>query len=423
MTQEHKINLQSGQAMMVATIFFLVVSLTIIFGLMNPVIKQQKAAAQTLLSRQSYFLAEAGVEDVVYRLKSGQTVGDSETLALGGSTASTLTTGVLQNKQIISTGDVSSVVRKVRSDLALGTGVVFQFGTQAGLGGFVLHNNSHINGSIYSNGNIVGSNGAYITGAAFVAGPAGSITNLAIGTGATANAYAHTIQNSTASGFMYCQVGSGNNKVCNTSQPDPEPIGLPISDDIISSWKNDASLGGTITGNTTISTPTNMGPKKIVGNLTVSSTLTLTDTVYVTGNLILNIGSGVKLASSYGAGSGVIIADGYIIINNGVIFQDSGTTGSYILLLSTSNCDVSITTSPCFSNNAIDVSNNSNISIVNAQKGTIYFSNNASVREAVGNKIELKNNVGIDYGSGLVNAGFVSGPTGGWIVQSWKESE
>src|SRR3989344_3588675 len=82
----------SGQAMMVATMFFLVVSITIIFGLVGPIVRQQKIASQSLLSRQSYFLAEAGVEDVVYRLDTGLTVGTTEVLSLNGSSATTVTT-------------------------------------------------------------------------------------------------------------------------------------------------------------------------------------------------------------------------------------------------------------------------------------------------------------------------------------------
>ncbi len=158
-----------------------------------------------------------------------------------------------------------------------------------------------------------------------------------------------------------------------------------------------------------------------MGNLTINSTLTMAGTIYVTGNITFGIGGVLKLDSSYGATSGIIISDGYITISNNTLFQDSGTAGSFILLLSNSTCDASVTGSPCFSNNAIDVSNNSNISIVNAQKGTVYFSNNATVKESVGNKIELKNNVGISYGSGIINIGFTSGPSGSWLINDWKE--
>jgi hypothetical protein len=324
-------------------------------------------------------------------------------------------------KEVTATGQVNSLVRNIKSTLTTGEGVVFKFGTQAGQGGFVFQNNSHVNGNLYSNGNIEGSNGAYITGDAFVAGASGNISNMRVGYGGTGSAHAHTITGSTVTGTIYCQSGSGNNKACNTSQADPVEEDLPISDESIAEWKADATAGTVTTGNVTISTATTTGPRKIVGNLTINSTLTIADTIYVTGNVIIT--GTVKLSSAYGASSGIIIADGYISIGNGVVFQDSGTTGSYILLLTTSNCDEDMSGSPCSGHNAADVSNNSNISIVNAQKGTVYFSNNAAVKEAVGKKIELKNNVGIDYGSGMINVGFESGSSGGYSVTSWKEVE
>ncbi len=325
-------------------------------------------------------------------------------------------------KQIISLGDVGGLQRKTSLRLLTGSGEVFKYGTQAGQGGFVFQNNSHVNGSLYSNGNIIGSNNAYITGDAYVAGSTGLILNMDIGHGGTiANAHAHTVTNSSVAGTIYCQSGSGNNKACNTSEADPLPEDLPLSDDTIDGWEADATAGGTTSGNVTISTPTSMGPRKINGDLTINSTLTLLNTVYVTGNVTIT--GTVKLDSSYGSTSGIIIADGYIIINNGVVFQDSGTTGSYILLLSNSACDSSMYSSPCNGHNAIEVSNNSSLSIINAQQGTVYFSNNAGVKEAVGNKIELKNNVEVSYGSGLINVNFTSGPAGSWALDSWAESE
>ena len=60
------ISFNSGQAMMIATILFLVVSITIIFGISGPILKHQKITSQLVLSRQSYFLAEAGLEDVLF---------------------------------------------------------------------------------------------------------------------------------------------------------------------------------------------------------------------------------------------------------------------------------------------------------------------------------------------------------------------
>ncbi len=415
-------NRQGGAAMLIVIVFFLFISLAIVFGLVSPVVRDFKNANTNFKSKQSYFLAESGSEDAVYRIINNKAIGSSATINLNSNSVVTSITTLFTNvRQVVSLGDVDSLQRKNVLTVQTGEGAVFRYGTQAGQGGFVFQNNSHVSGSLYSNGNIVGSNGAYITGDAFVAGSAGSISNMRIGYGSTGDAHAHTVTGSTVTGTIYCQSGSSNNKSCNTSQADPDSQNLPIADADIATWESDATAGGTTSGDVTISAPTTMGPRKIVGNLTVNSTLTIADTIYVTGNLIIN--GTVKLASTYGTTSGIIMADGYITISNGVVFQDSGATGSYILLLSNSTCDSSIAVSPCFSNNAIDVSNNSNISIVNAQQGTVYFSNNATVKESVGKKIVLKNNVGISYGSGIINVGFTSGPTGSWIVGGWGETK
>ncbi len=252
------------------------------------------------------------------------------------------------------------------------------------------------------------------------AGATGSINLVEIG----GDARAHTITNSKVTGNLYCQTGSGNKNAgggtisCNTSQSDLPIIDLPISDAEIADWETDAAAGGTITGNTTISSPTTMGPKKIVGDLIINDMLTLNNTLWVTGHIIISgNGAGIKLAPSYLASSGVIISDGYIDISNNVTFQDSGTAGSYILLLSNSTCDAST----CSGNNAIDVGNNSSIIIANAEKGTVYFSNVSGVKEAVGRTIHLKNNSSITYGSGLIDVNFTSGPTGGYNVVDWGE--
>ena len=62
---------QSGQAMIIATIFFLVISTTIILGLVGPITRQQKIVSQSFLSRQSYFLAESIKRQATHYMGSG----------------------------------------------------------------------------------------------------------------------------------------------------------------------------------------------------------------------------------------------------------------------------------------------------------------------------------------------------------------
>jgi hypothetical protein len=575
---------EKGAAMMLTVVSFLFISLAVISGLVSPSLRQFRNASMSLNSKQAYFLAESGGEDVSYRIINNITVSDSEVLNLGdNSVTTTVTTVSGNNKQVSSLGDVSGYQRKVAVTLKTGAGVVFKYGTQSGQGGINFSNNAGLYGSLYSNGNVTGSNNAFITGDVYVAnapalsadqsndsgtpsnnivfananstqdfaqsfvldndglvnkiqlylkkvgspanatvrivtnnsgspsttnvatgtlnanlvtnnygwidvsfssnpqmlagvtywfvvdsstnasnyytiggnniyangqgkigqygstwnntspsgldgffkiflgGTYGVISGMRIGENGTGDAHAHTVNNNTIAGTAYCQTGSGNNKSCNTSLADPVQQDLPISDANIEKWKDDALLGGVINGDYSISGSQTLGPKKIIGNLTVNGTLTIADTIWVTGNLIIN--GTVKLDSSFSATTGILIADGYITTANNSVFQDSGTAGSYILLLSTSSCDSSIVGNPCGAHNAIEAGNNSDIIIANAQKGAISFSNNAGVKEMVGNRIYLSNNATVTYGSGLISVDFTSGPSGGWVIGGWEEKQ
>jgi len=249
----------------------------------------------------------------------------------------------------------------------------------------------------------------------YLGGLYSTITGVTVGQNGVGNAQAHTVTNSTIAGSLYCQTGSGNNKACNTSQADPVAQNWPVSEANIEAWKAGAQAGGVWNGNFTATTSTtNLGPRKIVGDLSLSNnkTLVVNGTLWVTGNFTVSNNTSVRLGSGYGAGSGVIVVDGTISISNNATFAGSGQTGSYIMLLTTSPSD-----------SAITVSNNAGTVILNAQNGTITFSNNSGAKEATANRIVLSNNASIVYDSGLANQNFVSGPSGGWNITGWKEVE
>ncbi|MFZ2150051.1 MAG: choice-of-anchor R domain-containing protein [Minisyncoccia bacterium] len=249
----------------------------------------------------------------------------------------------------------------------------------------------------------------------YLGGLTGLINGITIGSGGTGNAYAHTVTNSTIAGTNYCQTGTGNNKACNTSLPDPTQVAMPISDQNILDWKSEAEAGGTHSGNYIVdSTTASLGPKKITGNLSVqnNATLTVTGTLWVEGNVIIQNNANVNLSSSYATSEGVIVTDGIANIGNNAVFAGSGSTGSYLMVLSTST-----------STSAITLANNGGAVILYAANGTVNLSNNGGAKALNGKNINLSNNVVITYDSGLVNANFVNGPSGGWGITSWKEVE
>ena len=84
-----KIKRNEGAAMLIVVVFFLFISLAIITGLVSPTIREFRNASMNLNSKQSYFLAESGSEDMFYRVRNGITVGNSEVINLGSNSATT----------------------------------------------------------------------------------------------------------------------------------------------------------------------------------------------------------------------------------------------------------------------------------------------------------------------------------------------
>jgi hypothetical protein len=217
-----------------------------------------------------------------------------------------------------------------------------------------------------------------------------------------------------ATGNIYCQSSLYNNKSC-ISQPDPSYTSLPISESNIAGWETDASSGGTYTGNYTVGwAGATLGPKVITGNLTISSggTLTVTGTLWVKGNMVLNGGGNIKLSSGYGSNDAVIVVDGTITISGGGHATGSGTAGSYIMLLSKNN-----------TSSAVSVSGGAGAMIAYAQYGTVTVSGGASLKEVTGYRIVVTGGSDITYESGLTNNNFSSGPSGTWNINSWREVE
>lgn len=579
-----------GAALTIAVLFFIIISLAIVLGSVNPVVRDFRTGNELITSKLSYATAEAGDEDAIYRIKKGKQISNPEVTALnGGSVSVSVTDTGTGEKQITASGNISNYDRNVQTIIDTGVGVDFAYGAQVGEGGLVMGNNSEITGTgmvagnVYSNGPISGSNGATITGVATVAtsvtqdanwsvcnqdqivgqsnpqidfaeqfqagatkplykvslylkkvgnpanptirivadsaGTPGStalsssglssslvtgsygwvdvtfstpanltsgqnywiifdtgqnssnyyvwckdsnngygngiakyrqnwnsgsgwssaitgdlnfITYVGGGPGTingvsiSQDAHANTITNATIGGVAYCQTGSGNNKMCNTSQPDPSPLPMPISQGNIAQWESDATAGGVISGNCPGASgcSTTMGPKKIVGNLTVNSTtFTMTGVLYVTGNVSVTNNGTIKCDVSFGANSCVLVADGWIDVSNNGTFAGSGQPGSYLLAVSTiQGCNGGSQTSSCASNNSgINIGNNVSGGIFYAEYSMINMSNNAEVKEITGYKLNLANNAQIEYEQGVANANFSSGPSGGWNVKAWNE--
>lgn len=255
----------------------------------------------------------------------------------------------------------------------------------------------------------------------WVGGDAGKIVDMGVGTSGTGDAWANTITNTTVTGNLYCQIGSGNNKDCDNSKSDPVNVGYPISQANIDDWKNKATEGGsTTTVSLSGSTVQILGPIKIEGDLNIgnSSEFYITGPIYVTGNVSIGGSSKTYVDPSLGSASGIIVTDGSIDIGGSSSVYGSGVTGSYVLLASTKSCT---TTSDCMSNPSISISGSGGAVVLNALDGAVSLSGSAAIKAVVAKMMIMGGSTSLTYESGLADMSFTSGPSGSWVKQSWKE--
>lgn len=253
-------------------------------------------------------------------------------------------------------------------------------------------------------------------------GGASYVGGVTIGTGGVGDAWASIVKGASVAGNLYCTTGTNNNKSCNTSKGLPPSTPMPFSESNINDWKNEAETGGTITGNYTIGyAGGTLGPKKITGNLTVNGggTLTLSGPLWVVGNVTVTGGGKMKLPTGYAKNSETVVSDGIVTIAGGGS-AGSGTAGSYLFIVSTSECP---NDNNCSTNSAINVTGGAGAIAVDAQYGNVALSGGASLNAAVGNSISVTGGTVVTYDSGLASPSFVSGPSGGWNLNSWKETQ
>ncbi|MBA3733350.1 hypothetical protein H0W91_03170 [Patescibacteria group bacterium] len=425
-----KINLESGQVMLTMVVFSMFASIAIVFGVINPILKQVAISKDFVRSKESFYLAESGLEDAQYRVTHGKQISTSEILTLNNATTTTLIQDIATGKQITSLAtSTGNSTRKMQISLALGTGISFHYGIQSGQGGFYLQNSSSVIGNIYAGGTVSGS-GNYVYGDVVSSGASGLIN----GIHATGTARAHTINNSTVDKDAYYMIKTSST-VTGTSYPnsaDPVSADLPISDSQIAEWESDALAGGTVTcsgGTYTINSNVTIGPKKIPCDLLIKGSgivITVAGPLWVTGNIDTQTSPTIKMAAALGSSNIAIIADnpsnttgsGIINIGQNTAFQGSGSVGSYVFMISQNN-----SSETGGSINAIQMGQGASALVAYAAHGQVTLQQSVSVKEVTAFKIILQNTANVIYDTGLPSALFESGPAGGYDVTSWKEIE
>lgn len=449
-----KKNNSQGFAAIVALLAVCGLVLILTFSLSASLLTKKQISRNLSNSLKSYYLAESGMEDAVVRVIKNYNYPTTPLTLDGASVDQVISPPVGDTTTVSVSSSYLNNVRKLTTSLTVNTTAVsFYYGVQVGAGGADMDNNSTIVGNLYSDGSVIGKSktSSKITGDVVVAN--GMILDTVIVKG---NVKAHEIKNSNICGDAYYQVIDSDSlsflnnptpskcsPVTNGTgyvSPDEPTAPLPITADDIAGWKASAEAGGVYSdaAHCTPSGDIAIGPAKLdcqaFGGFSISNwkKLTITGTLWVVGNIDISNNGIVELDSGYGTNSGVMLADdpgnettsGIINANNNAIVCGSegynsgsktcnASNSSYLLLLSThSGATV-----------AIDVSNNVDGAIFYAANGIASITNNANVKEVTAYQLKLTENTAVTYESGLASAAFSSGPGGGWLVNSWNETQ
>ena len=238
------------------------------------------------------------------------------------------------------------------------------------------------------------------------------------------SASAYTVNNSTVSGTLSCQGGTGNNKACNSASSTPTTLPFPFSNSDIQGWKDEATAGGTYTGNLVLDNidATSTNALKINGNLTITDAarMTLGGTLYVTGNLSVQGDTDLVLNSSVGSKSVVVVVDGTVNIGNAANVSGNGTAGSYMVIVTTSQCGG---LTACGGTSAMTISGAAGAVVLLAPNGQVLFNGSASAKAVAAYRMSLTGATTLNYESGLSAISFDGSSGGGssWITDTWKE--
>jgi Tfp pilus assembly protein PilX len=159
-------NRQRGAALIIVVFFFITISLAIIQSATTGAISELRTYRSLATSKFAYVAAEAGIEDVFYRIINDKNVPASETITLNGAT-STVTVVLVSDteKDIYATGNTDSQYRKLYMKTTKNKSVPLSNGAQIGEGGSTMKQGAKIDGldlakgDVYSDGQIKGVNG------------------------------------------------------------------------------------------------------------------------------------------------------------------------------------------------------------------------------------------------------------------------
>jgi len=373
-----------GQAALTAVIFFLFISLAVVFGAAAPALKEMKISKELLSSKESYFFSEGALEDASFRVFSGKNMPSELVYSDGLFRATTTVSDIIgagaDTKEITVSGAKTDLFRKLKSVLVEDTGAAFNYASQVGDLGLKMFSNAAVNGNVFSNGDIIGYSNSVINGDALTAGV----------------------------------ISSPSPQVTGVKTEGVSPVDLPPLD--VDYWKAQANINNDpLEGNKEYNSGSHaLGPKKINGNLTLNNQaeLTVTGALHITGNLEMNNNSMMDLTESFAADGLVIIVDGFIHFNsNSEVYGTTALPKGYLVFISLNE-----------SESAIELNSNAEIEgVIYATNGWVVINSNGEITAVAGRGVLLDSNAELNYDLGLRDIRLTGGPSGGWKVKNWRE--
>jgi hypothetical protein len=304
----------------------------------------------------------------------------------------------------------------------------FSYALQSGDGGAHLENNSSIQGTLYTGGDVdCTSDKAVVSGDIYSSKVGGKIDKCKT----MYHAHADQILNSYVTKNAFYRTDPADiagTTVKGTKYPgSTRPVARDLPSMNLEFWHESAEAGGVLYGNQTPADNSHLGPVKIVGNLILDQNvdLIIDGPVWVVGNITTYNNSSLTLNSNFGVYSTVILADDpadratkgkVTIVNNTSIFG-SGNPKSHILIATTN-------TSTDDSSPAMSIANNASGAIFYALNGTLRLANNGGAKSLAGKRLFLDQNAVVTYlESEISDQQFSNSPGGIWRIKAgtWRE--
>lgn len=398
---------RSGAIALITIVIISAFALAVIVSASMTATRGLGSVSATKIGEQTFDAAEAGIQDALYRLGSGNYASIPTHQISNVDTTVTITpNGFHPLITSVAHENSSNTTRTIKIVANSPTFTGFSYAIATGTGGFVFDTNSTVNGDVYANGPIskiddVGHGHATLNGNVWLSG-GNTIEDIDSVTGDAHVQAPSNIEDTNVTGTKYFD--------------DPPAIPYPIQDPEIQQWKDTASAqtadpnyDKNINGSATL------GPVRIK-SLTIGNhdTLTVTGVIYATENVTIKNGAVIQASLPVGTNSVVIISDKKITVENGATFPSAG---GYIMLISTHH-------STDIHDEAISASNLSDGIIYYAKDGVIGVTNNGHLNGAIAESIHIKH-VTIDYDPIATQLIFStnpgSGQTFGADSASWQE--